>query len=70
MAESDGKRCRDMGDDYDCLMLELVISMIVLGEPATELRAGLASLTARAPGSADVDAGVVEHSALGLRSGS
>ncbi|WP_351237278.1 hypothetical protein [Streptomyces sp. NPDC002133] len=31
--------------DYDCLMLELVISTIVLGEPADELRLKLPELT-------------------------
>lgn len=70
VAEGDGERYRDMGDEYDCLMLELIISMIVLGEHATELRAGLAELTARASGRTDVDAGLIEHSVLGLRSGS
>lgn len=70
VVEGDGERYRDMGDEYDCLMLELIISMIVLGEDATELRAGLAELTARASGRTDVDAGLIEHSVLGLRSGS
>ncbi|MEV8593538.1 hypothetical protein [Streptomyces sp. NPDC052012] len=70
VVEADGKRLRNMGDAYHCLMMELVISAIVLGEPAAELRAGLVELTAGASGKSDLPEGVVEHSALGLRSGS
>jgi hypothetical protein len=70
VVEADGKRYRSMGDEYDRLMMELIISAIVLGEPATDLRAGLVELTARASGKNDLPSGVVEHSALGLRSGS
>ncbi|MFJ3310392.1 hypothetical protein ACIPSA_46920 [Streptomyces sp. NPDC086549] len=70
VAEADGERYRSMGGDYDCLMMELIVSAIVLGEPAAELRAGLVELTARASGKSDLPSGVVEHSALGLRSGS
>lgn len=47
MVEADGERCRSMGDEYDCLMMELIISAIVPGEPAAELRAALSS---RLPG--------------------
>ncbi|MFD0119625.1 hypothetical protein ACFVZL_40290 [Streptomyces sp. NPDC058320] len=68
--ESDGERYRSTGDEYDRLMMELIISAIVLGEPAADLRAGLVELTARASGKSDLPSGVVEHSALGLRSGS
>ncbi|MCX4869914.1 hypothetical protein OHU11_00865 [Streptomyces sp. NBC_00257] len=70
VVEADGERYRSMGDEYDRLMMELIISAIVLGEPAAELRAGLVELTARASGKSDLPSGVVEHSALGLRSGS
>nr|WP_203730015.1 hypothetical protein [Streptomyces sp. SID12501] len=70
VVEADGERVRKMGDEYDCLMMELIISAIVLGESAADLRAGLVELTARASGKSDLPAGVVEHSALGLRSGS
>ncbi|SEP41194.1 hypothetical protein [Amycolatopsis saalfeldensis] len=68
VVESDGKRYRSKGDEHDRLMLELVISAIVLGEPAADLRAGLRRLTGRASGKSDLPPGVVEHSALGLRS--
>ncbi|MCL7379760.1 hypothetical protein [Streptomyces sp. 35G-GA-8] len=70
VVEADGERYRSMGDEYDRLMMELVISAIVLGEAAADLRAGLVELTARASGKTDLPAGVVEHSVLGLRSGS
>ncbi|SED02042.1 hypothetical protein [Streptomyces melanosporofaciens] len=70
VVEADGERYRSMGDEYDCLMMELIISAIVLGEPAAELRAGLVELIARASVRSDLPSGVVEHSALGLRSGS
>lgn len=56
--------------DFDCLMLELVLSAIVLGEPARELREKLVDVARQRPGNADVPAGAVQHSALGLRSGS
>lgn len=70
VVERDQDRYRGKDDEYDCLMLELVLSAIVLGEPAQELRSKLVELTRRAAGAADVPAGIVQHSALGLRSGS
>ncbi|MER7378062.1 hypothetical protein [Streptomyces lanatus] len=70
VVERDPKRYRGTDDDYDCLMLELVISSIVLGEPAQDLRSKLVELTRREPGAADAPAGVIQHSALGLRSDS
>ncbi|QNE79017.1 hypothetical protein F0344_01760 [Streptomyces finlayi] len=70
VVEADGERYRSIGDEYDRLMMELIISAIVLGEPAADLRAGLVELTARARGTSGLSSGVVQHSALGLRSGS
>ncbi|GAA0612042.1 hypothetical protein GCM10010394_47320 [Streptomyces crystallinus] len=70
MVEGDEERYRSTGAEYDRLMMELIISAIVLGEPAADLRAGLVEVTARASGRNDLPSGVVEHSALGLRSGS
>ncbi|MGW7056041.1 hypothetical protein [Streptomyces sp. NPDC054888] len=70
VVEADAARYRSMGDEYDRLMMELIISAIILGEPAAELRSGLVELTARASNRSDLSSGVVEHSALGLRSGS
>ncbi|GLV85486.1 hypothetical protein Slala03_51750 [Streptomyces lavendulae subsp. lavendulae] len=70
MVERDGDRYTGTDDAYDCLMLELVLGAIVLGEPARELRARLVEQVRRAAGRDDVPAGLVQHSALGLRSGS
>ncbi|GGR10935.1 hypothetical protein [Streptomyces pilosus] len=47
---------------------ELVISAIVLGEPAADLRARSVELTRKRSVSTDAPAGLVQHSALGLRS--
>lgn len=70
VVEGDTDRYRGTDDAYDCVMLELVISAIVLGEPATDLRSKLVELTQRKSPSADAAAGVIQHSALGLRSDS
>ncbi|MGO4457916.1 hypothetical protein AB4039_11480 [Streptomyces sp. M-16] len=70
VVERDGDRYSGTDDAYDCLMLELVLSAIVLGEPAQELRARLVERVRGASGREDVPAGIVLHSALGLRSGS
>ena len=70
MVERDRGRYRGEDDEYDCLMLELVLSTIVLGEPAQDLRTKLVELTRRRSGNADAPAGPVQHSALGLRSDS
>ncbi|MFJ9461344.1 hypothetical protein ACIRST_40530 [Kitasatospora sp. NPDC101447] len=56
--------------DYDCLMLELVLSGVVLGEPAVELHQQMVEVVRQASGVADASAGVVQHSMLGLRSDS
>lgn len=68
VVERDAERYRGTDDAYDCVMLELVISAIVLGEPAPGLRSKLVELTHRESGSADAPAGLIQHSALGLRS--
>lgn len=68
VVERDPDRYRGADDEYDCLMLELVLSAIVLGEAAQELRTKLVELTRARSGNAEVPAGVVQHSALGLRS--
>jgi hypothetical protein len=70
VVERDGKRYGGTDDAYDCVMLELVITAIVLGEPAPELRSKLVELTRRKSRSADAPAGVIQHSTLGLRSDS
>lgn len=68
VVEGDSERYGGTDDAYDCVMLELVISGVVLGERATELRSKLVELTRRKPRSADAPAGLIQHSALGLRS--
>ncbi|MFJ7990552.1 hypothetical protein [Streptomyces sp. NPDC096351] len=65
VVERDGERYGDTDDAYDCVMLELVITAIVLGEPAPELLLRLVKLTRRKSRSADAPAGVIQHSALG-----
>ncbi|MFE6334226.1 hypothetical protein ACFVOK_13535 [Streptomyces sp. NPDC057798] len=69
VVETDGERYRSRGAEHDCLMMELIISAIVLGEPAAELRSRLVELNGKASGKSDLPSSVVEHSALGLRSG-
>jgi hypothetical protein len=68
VVEGDAERCRGTDDAYDCVMLELVISAVVLGEPASGLRSELVELSRRGPGSAGAPAGLIQHSALGQRS--
>jgi hypothetical protein len=51
-------------------MLELVLSAIVLGEPAQQAREKLIALTRRASGGANLPAGVIQHSVVGLRTDS
>lgn len=70
VVERDGERYGGTDDAYDCVMLELVITAIVLGEPTPDLRSKLVELTRRKPRSADAPAGVIQHSTLGLRSDS
>ncbi|MXG30210.1 hypothetical protein [Streptomyces sp. YIM 132580] len=70
VVERDSERYGRTDDAYDCVMLELVITAIVLGEPAPELRSRLVELTRQKSRSADAPVGVIQHSALGLRSDS
>jgi hypothetical protein len=68
VVEREPERYRGSDEEYGCVMLELVLSAIVLGEPAQELRERVVELTRRKPGAANAPAGAVQHSALGLRS--
>ncbi|MGW5609505.1 hypothetical protein ACWEWI_26090 [Streptomyces sp. NPDC003753] len=70
VAERDAERYGATDDAYDCVMLELVIIAIVLGEPAPDLRSKLVELTRRKSRSADAPAGLIQHSAPRLRSDS
>jgi hypothetical protein len=68
VVEGDADRCRHTGDEFDRVMLELVLSAIVLGEPATDLREALVALSRTTPGSQAAPAMAILHSSLGLRS--
>jgi hypothetical protein len=70
VVEGDRDRYRSVDDAYDCVMLELVLSAIVLGEPAQQAREKLIALTRRASGGANLPAGVIQHSVVGLRTDS
>jgi hypothetical protein len=65
--ESAPDRHRRRSDRRDRVMLELVLSAIVLGEPATGLRAELVALMKEASGPTSVPAAALLHSAVGLR---
>jgi hypothetical protein len=67
VVESDAGRYRRTSDEYDSVMLELVISAIVLGERCEQLRATLVAMSTARSGRTDVPAGLIMHSALGLR---
>ncbi|MGQ4464639.1 hypothetical protein ACN6LC_003739 [Streptomyces violaceoruber] len=66
LIESDGSRYLPQTDEYDCLVLELVISSILLKESADELRSVLTRLTREAAGVPDMPSGVVQYSILGV----
>jgi hypothetical protein len=55
-------------DEFDSVLLELVLSTIVLGESAQELRAKLVDLTEKSSGDTTAPPGLIEHSLLGERS--
>jgi hypothetical protein len=63
VVERDPDGYRGTDEEFDSVMLELVLSAIVLGEPAAHLREQFVALTRRKPGAANA----VQHSALGQR---
>ena len=67
VVESDPVRHKRRSDRRDRVMLELVLSAIVLGEPAADLRAELVTVAMEASGPTNIRAGALLHSALGLR---
>ena len=68
LVESDPARYRRSSDEYDRAMLEAVLSSVVLGEAATEARSQIVALAPRSTEvAADLPAGAILHSALGLR---
>ena len=64
VVETDPESYRRTSDDFDRLMLELIISTVVLGEPADDLRAALSNLR---PGTTDLHRQAMQHSVLGAR---
>lgn len=67
VVESNSKRARNVSAQLNRVLLELVLSAIVLGEPAADLRTELVQLSLPQDHPAP-PAGLVEHSILGLRS--
>ncbi|MGY0235519.1 hypothetical protein [Longispora urticae] len=67
VVESSPERYRAISDEFDCVLLELILSAIVLGEPAAELCARLVALSAPPTDQPSVPAGLILHSLLGLR---
>jgi hypothetical protein len=66
-AETSSERARKVSAELNRVLLELVLSTILLGEPAVGLRAELVRLSLP-PGRPAPLEGVIEHSILGLRS--
>jgi hypothetical protein len=66
-AVADSSRAHKVSAELNRVLLELVLSAIVLGEPAVGLRAELVRLSSSQDRPAPPE-GVVEHSVLGLRS--
>lgn len=66
--ETDPEHHRRMTDDYDRVMIELILSGIVLGEPAHELRSAFtAAIAAARTAAADSSPQAAQHSILGAR---
>ncbi|WP_017236991.1 hypothetical protein [Streptomyces sp. SS] len=68
VVEGHAPRYASPSAEYDCVVLELVISAVLLGEPARELRAQLTRMTRAFSGVIDMTSEVAEHSVLGLPS--
>jgi hypothetical protein len=66
--ERDPDRYRRSSDEFDQVMLELVLTNIVLGEAAPELRARLVELMRPPSRKPDAPPGLIQHNAIGLRS--
>jgi hypothetical protein len=65
-AQTSSERARTVCAELNRVLLELVLSTIVVGEPAAGLRAELVRLSSP-PGRPASPEGVIEHSILGLR---
>jgi len=67
MVESDPERYKPSTAEFDCVMAELVISNIILGEDTPELRRRFAEVVQQRSGRADLPEDAIRHSALGIR---
>ena len=67
VAETSPERVRKISAELNRVLLELVLSAVVLGEPTVGLRAELVRLSSSQERPAPPE-GVIEHSLLGLRS--
>ena len=65
-AERDPDRYRNFGEDFDAVMLELVLRTYALSEPAAELRTLMVSLAVDATGR-NAPSALVQMSLLGVR---
>lgn len=68
VVEGHAQRYRSPSAEYDALVLELVVSAVLLDEPADGLRAAMTRLMRAASGVIDMSSEVVEHSVLGVLS--
>jgi hypothetical protein len=68
LVESAKSRYRNSSEQRARVTLELVLSNIVLNEPAIELKAEMVALLTQKSVKAETPAAAIEHSVLGLRS--
>ncbi|WP_367819474.1 hypothetical protein [Streptomyces sp. LMG1-1-1.1] len=68
VVEGHAPRYASPSAEYDCLVLELVISAVLLDEPARELRSSMTRLMRSLSGVIDMTSEVAEHSVLGVPS--
>jgi hypothetical protein len=68
VVESDPKRYKPSSEEFDCVMAELVISNVILGEDSPDLRERFTQVVKGKPGGSDIPVEVMRHSALGRRS--
>ncbi|MFJ8155140.1 hypothetical protein [Streptomyces sp. NPDC094468] len=66
--ESHAQRYTSPSVKYDCLVLELVISAVLLDEPVRELRSAMTRMMRAMSGVADMPSQVAEYSVLGISS--
>lgn len=66
--ETDRQRYLRTSDEYDRIMIELIISSVVLGEAAPELRAAfVAAIAESRSGTTEISQQATQHSVIGSR---